>query len=161
MNCNRVRDIIATDYIDQELDERTLSVIENHLRDCATCRAYKEALVAVAVNPLRGQEIIQPPAGLWIRIQEELARGKTDTDTIDLWAALTVFHRQWLNAALVFVMLLCTILAGNYCVTNILHSASSYPVQATVEFANNLELTEFSDMPNEQVESVYADMIGG
>ncbi len=39
MNCNQIRDIIATDYIDNELDEGTLSMIEAHVRSCATCRA--------------------------------------------------------------------------------------------------------------------------
>jgi hypothetical protein len=131
------------------------------VRSCATCRAYKEALVTLAVKPLRRQDIIEPPETLWLKIQEELEREETDNETVDLGASLEVFRRQWLNAALVIGMLLCTILAGNYCVTKILNSASSYPSQATVEFTNNLELTEFSDMPNKQAESVYADMIGG
>ena len=161
MNCRKIQSIIITDYLDRELDEQTREEIERHMNGCQACRSYKQRLATRVVEPLRQAARMEPPADLWLRVSEALDKEVVENETIDLGASLVVFRPQWMNAALVIIMLLCTILAGNYCVTSILGSMSRHPAQATVEFANNLELSEFSDIPNEQAKTVYTNITGG
>jgi predicted anti-sigma-YlaC factor YlaD len=161
MNCRKVQSIIITDYLDAELDEKSRATIEQHLAGCPACRSYKQRLLTRVAEPLRQAARMEPPAELWLQIRNDLDRVTADNEEIDIRDSLIVFRPQWMNAALVIIMLLCTMLAGNYCVASILGSMSQHSSQATEEFANNLELGEFNDIPHQQAETVYTNMIGG
>lgn len=158
MNCRKIKEIISTDYIDNELPEKMRLEIELHLHTCSSCRDFKNALVAIAIKPLRSSKTENPPEILWPKIKNTLEQEKQAEVLSEL---PFTFRSHWLNAAFVISMLLCTALAGNYFATGILNSGPQQSTQDTLELVNNLKLSEFNDMPNEQVETVYTNIIGG
>jgi anti-sigma factor RsiW len=149
MKCNKYRDIIITDYADGELDEREKQEIDRHLQDCAACRAFAAAVSAVTIEPLRKTTPEEPPAFLWTRIQSRLeqepARGGI----------------KWLNLLATLSMFVVMALTGNYLVSGMLSPVTQQETVASVEVSQQLSLSEFNDMPNEQVEAVYNSIIGG
>jgi len=74
MNCKRVRELIITDYIDKELDEKTMKEVEAHIKICEGCGAFEKSLIQAAVEPFKGVRDINPPEYLWRRIKEGIER---------------------------------------------------------------------------------------
>jgi len=149
MDCSKVRDIIITDYVDAELEEQRKQEIDRHLQSCAACRAFAAAVSKMAVDPLRKAEIEEPPAFLWTRIKSHL---EPDHSRSGL---------KWFNVIVTLSMFLVMALTGNYLVSGMLGSATQQETVASAEVAQQLSLSEFNDIPNEQVETVYNDIIGG
>lgn len=73
MNCEKARDLIATEYIDRELPADAEAAVRKHLAVCAACKAYETTLIHAAVRPFRGAPRIKPPAHVWERIREAVA----------------------------------------------------------------------------------------
>ncbi len=149
MNCSKFRDIIITDYIDDELDQQEKQEIDRHLQGCAACRSFAAAVSKITVDPLRKAEMEDPPAFLWTRIKSHLEQGHHRSEL------------KWLNVIVTLAMFLIMVLTGNYLVSGMLDPATQPETMASAEVAQQLSLSEFNDMPNEQVEIVYNDIIGG
>lgn len=149
MKCNKYRDIIITDYVDGELDERKKQEIDRHLQDCAACRAFTAAVSAVTIEPLRKTSPEEPPAFLWTRIQSRLEQDHTRS------------RIKWLGVLATLSMFIVMALTGNYLVLGVLSPATQQETVASAEVSRQLSLSEFNDMPNEQVEAVYNSIIGG
>ena len=149
MKCSKYRDIIITDYVDGELDEREKQEIDRHLQDCAACRAFAAAVSAVTLETLRKATPEEPPAFLWTRIQSRLEQEPARSGI------------KWLNVLATLSMFVVMALTGNYLVSGMLSSATQQETMASVEVSRQLSLSEFNDMPNEQVEAVYNSIIGG
>lgn len=149
MNCSKFREIIITDYVDDQLDERGKQEIDRHLQSCAACRAFAAAVSEIAVDPLRKAKIEEPPAFLWTRIKSHLEQGHNSRGI------------KWLNVIVTSSMFLVMTLTGNYLVSGMLGPAMQQETVTGTEVARQLSLSEFKDMPNEQVETVYNNIIGG
>ncbi|MDD5131751.1 MAG: zf-HC2 domain-containing protein [bacterium] len=149
MNCHKFRDIIITDYIDGELAEQRKQEIDHHLRECPACRAFAAAVRSMAVDPLKETTLEEPPAFLWTRIQSRLEPAHSGRGT------------RWLNIAVTLSMFLAMTFTGNYLVSGMLGSATQQETIISAEVTQQLSLSEFNDMPNEQVEEVYNNIIGG
>ena len=150
MKCTKYRDIIITDYVDGELDEREKQEIDRHLQDCAACRAFTAAVSAVTIEPLRKTIPEEPPAFLWTRIQSRLEQGRHRNPGL-----------KWLQILTTSVMFLGMVLTGNYLVSGMLGATTQPENMVRAEVSQQLSLTEFNDMPNEQVEAVYINILGG
>ena len=164
MKCSKIRDIIITDYADNELDEKTRREIEQHLNNCAACRAFEQALLSTVVGPLKNAEVVNPPDVLWSRIKNNLEQGKYNNNFMSFGELLSIFRQRWVNMVFVTAMLLLMALAGNYFAAGIWSAVSQQSTVATaanLEIVDNFQLSAFNDMPNEQVEIVYNDVLGG
>ena len=161
MKCSKIRDIIITDYADNELDEKTRREIEQHLNNCAACRAFEQALLSTVVEPLKNAEVVNPPDVLWSRIKNNLEQGKYNNNFMSFGELLSIFRQRWVNMVFVTVMLLLMALAGNYFAAGIWSAVSQETTTDSVEIADNLELSNFNDMPTRQVEVAYNNVIGG
>lgn len=161
MNCERIRDIIITDYIDHELDEKKQKEIEDHLSNCANCRAFEKALITAVVEPLRNSPAVNLPETLWSKIRNSLEQEEENGYVTLAEGGLFACRVKWLNAALVISILLLMAVAGHYLTSGFLNSWSVQSASIHLELVSNLELNEFNDMPNEQVEIVYNNLIGG
>ncbi|MHB9154955.1 MAG: anti-sigma factor family protein [Endomicrobiales bacterium] len=148
MNCEKIRDIILTDYIDNELDAAARKETEDHLGRCAGCRAFRDSVMAAAA-PFRKARQVPVPGTLWFSLREGLERERRREEA----GILTLLRRGWINAAAVAAMLIGTLLAGNYLARDIW--AEQVSQSTALEVAGNLEMNVFNDMPNEQVETVY------
>ena len=162
MKCDEIRDLIITDYVDDEADAKTRSEIELHLGYCAACRSFKEALLLYAVEPLKNAAAVNPPETLWYRVRSGIERVRNDGSSFDIGTVISAFLPKWANVAVFASLVLFTFLAGNYFAHNIWvkqYAQASYTVSS--EENDSLALGELSDIPSEQVKKVYSDIIGG
>jgi len=72
MNCKKIRDLIITDYLDQEAADAVQKEVQAHLKVCAGCRGFEQALREKVSVPLRAVEPAVPPESVWRRIQEAI-----------------------------------------------------------------------------------------
>ena len=72
MNCRRIKELIMTDYIDNEISEEVKKQIKRHLKDCSQCRQFEQTLRQAAVEPFRKAEEVQPPDSIWPQIKENI-----------------------------------------------------------------------------------------
>lgn len=161
MNCQKIREVILTDYIDNELEEKTQTKIKNHLANCPACRNVEKALKAMIVEPLRNSESFNPPAVLWSKIRNKLAQKELEDRDESAGGWLFAFRPQWLNIVLFIPLLVFAALAGNYFAHGVLGTTTQQDMPANADLNNNLELSEFNDIPNEQIQGVYSKFIGG
>jgi hypothetical protein len=72
MNCRKAKDLILSDYTDNELSLRIKTEIDKHLEKCAACRKFQETLQDKIIQPLKQAKEIMPPDYVWERIREEI-----------------------------------------------------------------------------------------
>ena len=155
MKCEKIRDIIITDYIDNELDEAGQAAIDGHLAVCENCRLFEKSLAA-AVKPLRNYETSLPPDFLWSRIKNALER-EIAGEYVRFNDFFSIFRPRWISAAAMVSILALTLFAGIFITSDVLNR----PQVKHVEIADNLELGVFNDIPGEQTEQVYSKYLGG
>ena len=68
MNCEKVRELLVTDYIDRELDADTEERVIAHLAQCASCKAFEATVRMSAVEPFKDARPIAPPKHVWERV---------------------------------------------------------------------------------------------
>lgn len=69
MHCNRVQELIATDYMDLELQGAEHGRVKSHIDQCVSCREYYQEIVHVSRIPFRDTPPLSPPEAVWNRIQ--------------------------------------------------------------------------------------------
>jgi len=84
MNCKKIRDLIITDYIDQEASGSVQKEIQAHLKVCAGCRAFEQALREKVSDPLRKIQAVRPPEIIWQRVQEAIEEEEAAQQTPSL-----------------------------------------------------------------------------
>jgi len=72
MQCEKVKDLLMTDYIDKELDEPLSKEVEGHIESCGDCRSLKETLEKAAIKPLEDSQKQMPPEHLWQKIKANI-----------------------------------------------------------------------------------------
>lgn len=159
MNCSEIRNIIITDYVDNELDAKTRQQIEIHLSHCSECRSFADNVMISAVLPLRNNKKITPPDIIWQNIKSKVKQNNSAGGDFSKINIFSFFRPQWVNIAAVISMILFTSLAGNFFVKK-----SGFLQQnqtELIELAENIGFGEFYDMPNEQIEKAYTNIVGG
>ena len=68
--CDHFKDLILTDYIDGELDKNLLQSVEDHLLECAECRAFLKEVKSNATVPLQQASLQPVPVELWSTIKQ-------------------------------------------------------------------------------------------
>lgn len=77
MRCDKVKELLMTDYIDGQLDGQTEKLVRQHLESCAACRAFEASVRKSAVEPLKAAAQKRPPAYVWERIRREVYEEKS------------------------------------------------------------------------------------
>ncbi len=72
MNCQKIQDLILTDYTDNEAPEAVRRQVEEHLAACSACREFEAAVREKAVRPLQEAGRAEAPARLWSRVTSEI-----------------------------------------------------------------------------------------
>jgi hypothetical protein len=159
MQCAKIKDIIITDYIDNELDAKTRADIDSHLEACSECRAFKEDVFNTAVKPFRRPTLEPVPAFIWGSIRNKIAESSLKERQLpsDIFSLL---KPQWLNVSVIGLTLFFTLFLGNFFALDIWSSVSQRHIQDGIEVSNNLEFNVFSDIPGEQAQNASA-IIGG
>ena len=70
MDCKKVQELILTDYIDRQLGEKQVCLLEGHLAYCSVCQRFFEGVKKGAVGPFVNVPMATPDAVLWSRIKQ-------------------------------------------------------------------------------------------
>jgi len=160
MNCKEISDIIITDYADNRAGAKS-GEIELHLSGCAECRAFKETLMSTVVSPLRNSVPVKPPEALWYKVRAGVERLRDAENVFDFGNIISSFLPRWANIAAIVSLMVVTSLAGSFFAHNYWEKQSSQSVSVVAEENDSLALAELNDIPNEQAEKVYSNIIGG
>lgn len=110
MNCKKAKDLILTDYIDGELDQRAKDEIDAHLSACRECFVFAESLKKDVAAPIRHAARQNVPEDLWrlvkSRIEEERHPAKEPRPVFEFITSLFVVRRPALGLAGVVVLFL-------------------------------------------------------
>lgn len=93
MNCNQVRDLILTDYLDDRLSGRILDEFKAHLLKCADCREFEQLAHQAAIEPFKGLTTAKTPEAVWQNVRERIA--EEDRRFSPSW--VEVFGNFWEN----------------------------------------------------------------
>ncbi len=93
MNCNHVRDLILTDYLDDRLSGTVLNAVKAHLAKCTACREFERVARQATVEPFRGLSMAQAPDEVWQNVRERVMA--QDRRWVPSWG--TVFGDVWKN----------------------------------------------------------------
>ncbi len=75
MNCEAMRELILTDYIDGEMDAKRKIFMEGHLAACPGCKEFSAAAKETAVEPFLDAARVGVPGSVWRRVEEKIASG--------------------------------------------------------------------------------------
>jgi predicted anti-sigma-YlaC factor YlaD len=79
MKCTKIKELILTDYLDNQMDKASQNKLEEHLAGCLSCRKLEEKVRQSIQQPFNQAKRITPPKYLWPRIKETLAAQETDS----------------------------------------------------------------------------------
>ncbi len=72
MKCEYVKELILTDYLDEQLGKEQKAQIEKHLTVCKGCKEYELLTRAAVVEPFNNLERHNPPEAAWHKIREQI-----------------------------------------------------------------------------------------
>jgi predicted anti-sigma-YlaC factor YlaD len=106
MNCKQIKEILITDYIDNELNGEQLMAIDKHLSACVACRQFKQELLVNTINPFKNAVNIAPPAYIWNNIRTTIAERQSNRSTLpSFFTRLISFPRVSIAAAVMALMI--------------------------------------------------------
>lgn len=73
IDCRQIRQLLSSDYLDNELAASAREQIDRHLEQCPECRRISANLAAIA-QPLRRTRRQAVPPEIWSRVKAELRR---------------------------------------------------------------------------------------
>jgi predicted anti-sigma-YlaC factor YlaD len=111
MNCERIQELILTDYLDGEMDEEQKKVIVHHVANCVDCQNFMMAAKKTVNEPFSNVEIINPDEFLWYKIKGmiEAEKQKQNKLTIGLFALMRKRGRILIPAVVMAVVVIVVI----------------------------------------------------
>ncbi|MFH1857877.1 MAG: zf-HC2 domain-containing protein [Candidatus Omnitrophota bacterium] len=131
MDCNRIQELLKTDYLDGEVSAALGKTVLAHLEKCHACRELEKSLRQEAVGPFKAVREIKPPAFVWERIREAAVLEKAKppegfwVDLKERLSAVFLMRRPVFAVATVAVLIVAAVvltrgpfparnMAGNY-----------------------------------------------
>ena len=97
MNCNRIKELILTDYMDEEAPVEVQNEVKLHLEICSSCRQFEQSLREIVSQPLRKIEAAHPPEEVWQRIKQTIEEEQAEQyEPSLLWRAGDFLRRNFL-----------------------------------------------------------------
>ena len=72
MKCEYVKELILTDYLDEQLGKEQKTQIEKHLTICKGCKEYELLTRTAVVEPFNNLKRHNPPEAAWHKIREQI-----------------------------------------------------------------------------------------
>jgi anti-sigma factor RsiW len=72
MRCEKIQELILTDYMDRELAEKGVREVDAHILSCAACREFKRLADRKAAQPFKAAPSVQAPSYIWERVKQEI-----------------------------------------------------------------------------------------
>jgi len=111
MNCAEIREILLTDYIDDEASDGLRETVDKHLKECAACREYYALIREKIVHPLDKRAFIKTPPEVWRNIRSKIYKDPAAYETPGILQRIReriVFNKP----AIVFASFLLMIILG-------------------------------------------------
>lgn len=78
MRCERIQELILTDHMDKELDEKGRREVDAHVSSCASCRQFQREALKRASEPFRLAQAEEAPSYIWERVKRRIAAGAAE-----------------------------------------------------------------------------------
>lgn len=72
MKCEQIKDLLLTDYLDQQISDETAEAVNQHLLICHECREYSSIVKNKLIEPFKQFARKEPPEELWIKIKDAI-----------------------------------------------------------------------------------------
>lgn len=69
MKCEKIKDLILTDYVDGYLDTNVQEQVEAHLKTCTTCHEFAQSVQKQLIAPFSNLETKEAPEAVWQNIK--------------------------------------------------------------------------------------------
>lgn len=114
MNCEKIQELLLTDYIDGQLDPKWKSEVDNHVAGCVACREFAATARKTAVEPFLRAETFRPPEQVWMNIKgTALAGQKVPPDPLaEFWQRVSEFIHVPRPAFAFAVVLIMAVMVG-------------------------------------------------
>ncbi len=116
MKCERIQELILTDYIDGWMAPQAKEGLEKHLMTCHDCLEFARVAKAMAVEPFEKGTREKTPESVWMNIKEELLSQEQAGEASWLDRLKEVLHPQFsfprpviAFAGVCFVMMVVTL----------------------------------------------------
>ena len=73
MNCEKIQELILTDYLDGQLDAKCKDLVDQHLAGCPGCKEFSGIVGRSVFEPFLKAESLRPPEQVWFSIKENIA----------------------------------------------------------------------------------------
>ena len=73
MDCEKIRELLLTDYLDKEADITQGTRVQKHLESCTACKRFEQELRRAAVEPFKNAATPEAPESVWLAIKEKIA----------------------------------------------------------------------------------------
>jgi predicted anti-sigma-YlaC factor YlaD len=81
MTCEKIRELLLTDYVDGRVTEEINAYVQKHLQECEACRRFEEKIQLVSLRRFKDtREAI--PDSIWSSIKEKI--GKREAEKLSL-----------------------------------------------------------------------------
>jgi len=149
MNCKKIRELILTDYLDEEVDEEQKKVIVHHLADCVDCQTFMMTAKKTVNEPFGNVESINPDEFLWHKIKRmiEAEKQRQNKPTIGILSMIRDRSRILIPAVVMAVVVIVVIWTDI-----ITFKQSSFYKKETTDLSQETFLGLNSDMEDESVE---------
>ncbi len=69
MNCEEIKEVLMTDFMDNECSGAVQEEVVAHLKACGDCRRFEQLLRRKVWQPFRAIKAVKPPEEIWQRIK--------------------------------------------------------------------------------------------
>ena len=115
MKCEHVKELILTDYLDEQLGKEQKEQIEKHLTICRDCKEYELLTRTAVVGPFNNLEKHNPPKATWNKIREQIEEERPLHEPANSFADLILRIKSFLHIpkpAFVVTSILVLLLVG-------------------------------------------------
>ncbi|MFC1599164.1 anti-sigma factor family protein [Candidatus Omnitrophota bacterium] len=144
MKCKQIRELLVTDFVDDQISDGLRKEVELHLAVCSGCRQFEEAVRGGAVEPFKGIEEVPPPGYLWYRIKDAITAKEAKEKKGSLRGArgllerILVFPRPAFAFATIAAVILMTVVITRYPVNS--KTSVDISLKEQVEFLASLDV---------------------
>ncbi len=72
MKCKYIKELILTDYLDEQMEKEQKAQVEKHLTICKDCKEYELSTKTAVIGPFDNLERPNPPEAIWHKIREQI-----------------------------------------------------------------------------------------
>jgi anti-sigma factor RsiW len=72
MNCEKIKELILTDYIDNEMNDEEKIRLNIHFALCHECKEFFDMVKSTVAKPFANLKKIEPPGFIWHRVKEAI-----------------------------------------------------------------------------------------